>query len=396
MMRQPVTISADSLRGIQIKNPPPLGVYVHIPWCVRKCPYCDFNSHQVRDVLPEAEYVSALATDLEMASPQVWGRKIHTVFFGGGTPSVFSAQSIERIMVHLRTLLPLDPYAEVTLEANPGTVDAEKFAAFRDAGVNRLSLGVQSFSPKHLERLGRIHSGGDAIRAAEETAKRFDNFNLDVMYGLPEQTLEEALQDIRMAISLGPTHISAYHLTIEPNTPFFRNPPPLPSDDLSADMQLAIEETLAAAGYAHYETSAFARKGAQCHHNRNYWEFGDYLGLGAGAHSKLSFADQIRRQVRHKHPQAYLKGAEDRQFLQEEHAVARSELPFEFMMNALRLTQGISPQYFTDRTGLPVAIIEPQLRAAEQRGWLERDHQRWRPTLSGQRFLNDLLQLFLD
>jgi oxygen-independent coproporphyrinogen-3 oxidase len=399
------TIPISSILGSQaprLQALPPLSLYIHLPWCVKKCPYCDFNSHEARSGnMPEEDYVAALIRDLERALPQIWGRKVVSVFFGGGTPSLFSAQSIDTILTAARTLLPLEHLAEVTLEANPGTVEAQKFADFRAAGINRLSLGIQSFNPKHLQALGRIHDGDEARRAVEIAQKNFDNVNLDLMYALPhnaaEQTLAEARQDITTAVSYGVPHISAYHLTLEPNTLFHRYPPPLPDDDLAAEMQVMIEQTLAHSGYVNYETSAFAQPGRESRHNLNYWLFGDYLGIGAGAHSKISFADKIVRQMRCKQPREYLARTADTADapLQEQHEVGRDERGFEFMMNALRLTTGFATEMFQQRTGLPLTAIQQQLNEAEQRGLIVRDHQRITPTLAGRRFLNDLLQIFL-
>lgn len=374
--------------------PPPLSLYIHIPWCVRKCPYCDFNSHAVGGELPEEQYVAALLRDLEMALPQVWGRKVVSIFIGGGTPSLLSPRALDTLLSGVRAMLPVEAGAEVTLEANPGTAEAGKFAGFRDAGVTRLSLGIQSFDSRHLRALGRIHDAGETHRAAEMALKRFDNVNFDLMYGLPGQSLDEALADLRAAMAHGPTHLSAYHLTLEPNTLFYAQPPALPDDDLCATMQEAIEAELAGAGFEHYETSAFARKNRRCRHNLNYWTYGDYLGLGAGAHGKLTFHDRIVRQVRPRAPHDYL-AAVAAGLAAEEHAVALPERAFEFMMNALRLTKGFDPRLFTPATGLPLAAIDDALREAEQRGLLERLDNAIRPTLLGQRFLNELLQLFL-
>ncbi|HYN27111.1 MAG TPA: radical SAM family heme chaperone HemW [Burkholderiales bacterium] len=392
---------------------PPLSLYVHIPWCVRKCPYCDFNSHELKSphirslpltgergmagIEPELErqYLSALIADLETALPQVWGRPVHTVFFGGGTPSLLSARTLDDLLSAIRARLPLAPDAEITLEANPGTFEAQKFADFRAAGVNRLSIGIQSFHPAHLKALGRIHDGAQARAAIEIAQASFDNFNLDLMYALPDQTVEQALADIDTAIGFAPAHISGYHLTIEPNTYFYRHPPQVPDPDVAADMQDAIEARLAAAGYRHYETSAFARPGREAQHNLNYWTFGDYLGVGAGAHSKLSFADCILRQMRVKHPRDYLEKMAAGVPVQQEQRLAAEELPFEFMMNALRLIDGFELRLFSERIGLPVHVLRKPLDAAERSGLIERDHVRVRPTLRGQRFLNDLLQIFL-
>ena len=374
---------------------PPLSLYIHIPWCVRKCPYCDFNSHEVRGGLPEEQYVAALVRDLELALPQVWGRKIYSVFFGGGTPSILSGESIAEIMRQVRMLLPLDINAEVTLEANPGTVEADKFALFREAGVNRLSLGIQSFNDAFLQVLGRIHTAAEARRAISIARQHFDNINLDLMYALPRQTQAEAELDVDAALQFEPQHLSCYHLTLEPNTLFYRHPPSLPDEDVGSDMQLRIEELLARSGYEHYETSAFARPGRRCRHNLNYWQFGDYLGIGAGAHTKLSFHDKVLRQMRYKQPQAYLQAVGRGAPVQEEHEVSRDDLAFEFMMNALRLNEGVDAKLFTERTSLPLLSIGRELEDARRRGLLFQDGKKIAPTESGRRFLNDLLQLFL-
>jgi oxygen-independent coproporphyrinogen-3 oxidase len=380
---------------IRFEALPPLSVYVHVPWCVRKCPYCDFNSHEARGAVPESEYVAALTADLESALPQVWGRKVYTVFFGGGTPSLLSDCAIDEILAAIRARLPLAPDAEVTLEANPGTFEAEKFAAFRAAGVNRLSIGIQSFSPQHLRALGRIHDDQEARRAIDIAQAIFDDINLDVMYALPGQTLDEARRDIETAASFGTVHLSAYHLSIEPNTYFHRYPPQLPEDDLAADMQQMIEDTLSARGYRNYETSAFATPGRECRHNLNYWRFGDYLGIGAGAHGKISLPDRVLREARVKHPREYLEAVGRGTHIEAAHDVSHRELPFEFMMNALRLTEGFRLRLFEERTGLPLAAALPRLDAAEARGFIVRDHERVAPTTLGRRFLNEVLQLFL-
>ncbi len=382
--------------GSGLAAPPPLSLYIHIPWCVKKCPYCDFNSHGLKDALPESAYIDALLRDLESSLPDIWGRKIHSIFFGGGTPSLFSADGIDRILTGVRTLTPLLPNAEITLEANPGTVEAAKFAGFRAAGVNRISLGIQSFNPRHLQALGRIHDDSEARRAAALAATHFDTFNLDLMFALPGQTLAEALADIDTALSFHPAHLSVYHLTLEPNTPFGHTAPPnLPDDDLAADMQLAIEARLTEAGMQHYETSAYARSNHACRHNLNYWQFGDYLGIGAGAHSKLSFHDRILRRMRTKHPQQYMEAVNQGTQIVDERILTRHDLPFEFMMNALRLNQGVDAALFEERTGLPLIVCTPVLAQAQAKGLLERDATRLKPTLQGQRFLNDLLELFL-
>ena len=375
---------------------PPLSLYIHIPWCVRKCPYCDFNSHEARATVPENEYVDALILDLEQALPLIWGRKIHSIFFGGGTPSISSPDAIDRILSAVRARVQLTYEAEITLEANPGTVDEARFVGFRDAGVNRLSLGIQSFNSRHLAALGRIHDEAQARSAAENALQTFERVNLDLMYALPEQTMDEALSDVRMALALGPTHLSCYHLTLEPNTPFYRTPPPLPDDDASAAMQEAIEELLAGADYQHYETSAFAKAGTRCRHNLNYWLFGDYLGIGAGAHSKLSFHDRIIRQSRYKHPSSYVQKTASGEHIEQERILGTEDLGFEFMMNALRLTEGFEAPLFEERTGLPLSVVNQPLAEAESKGLITRDVARIAPTLRGQRYLNELLQLFLD
>lgn len=386
--------------GLEFRHALPLSLYVHIPWCVQKCPYCDFNSHEARGGIPEAEYIAALIADLESALPLVWGRKVSSIFFGGGTPSLLSGEALDQLLTAIRMRLPLLPEAEITLEANPGTVEADKFAAFRAAGINRLSLGIQSFNPAHLKALGRIHDGDEARRAIEIAAAHFDNFNLDLMYGLPGQTLCEALHDVETALAFAPTHLSCYQLTLEPNTAFAARPPELPESDVCADMQEAIEARLAAAGFTHYETSAFAQPGRQCRHNLNYWTFGDYLGIGAGAHGKLTLHDgqqwEVRRQMRWKQPKQYLAQIAQGAPIQDEFAVEAADLPFEFMMNALRLNQGFESALFEMRTALPLITIESELRHAEQQGLIERQLQRIAPTLQGQRFLNRLLELFMS
>jgi oxygen-independent coproporphyrinogen-3 oxidase len=375
---------------------PPLALYVHIPWCVRKCPYCDFNSHEMRGDLPEEAYVDTLVRDLEMALPSVWGRPVYSVFLGGGTPSLFSPGSIDRLLSEVRARLMLVPDAEVTLEANPGTIEAGRFAGFRQAGINRLSLGVQSLNPQHLQALGRIHDRQQALDAIKAASRCFANVNVDLMYALPEQTLDQATGDLSEVLEYAPQHVSAYHLTIEPNTWFHRFPPPLPEQDAAADMQEAIEALLHERGYQHYETSAFAQAGHQCRHNVNYWRFGDYLGIGAGAHSKISFPDRIVREMRYKQPREYLQRVAGGAPLQVSQVVAADDLPFEFMMNALRLSDGVDRSLFSERTGLPISVIAPQLERAVTLGLMDDSHQRLQPTLKGQRFLNDLLALFLD
>ncbi len=374
---------------------PPLSLYVHFPWCVRKCPYCDFNSHEANGGFPEDEYLAALRSDLENALPLIWGRKIYTIFIGGGTPSLMSAAGVDRLLSDLRTLLPLDGAAEITMEANPGTFEAEKFKSYRASGISRLSIGIQSFDARHLQALGRIHDGDEACRAVEIAQENFDNFNLDLMYALPSQTLEQARRDVATAISFAPPHLSLYHLTLEPNTFFAKHPPAIPDDDASAEMQDMIEQETAAAGYLHYEVSAYGQPGRQARHNLNYWEFGDYLGIGAGAHSKLSFPHRVVRQARYKQPKAYLEHMRLGNPIQEEFEIERGEMGFEFMLNALRLCDGFQVNRFAERTGLPLSTIEHTLNAAEAKGLLYRDHKIIKPTEFGQRFLNDLQQMFL-
>jgi len=374
---------------------PPLSLYVHIPWCVRKCPYCDFNSHEAKDGFPEQEYLNALRADLESALPLIWGRKIYTVFIGGGTPSLLSAAGLDRLLSDIRSLLPMDGRAEITMEANPGTFEAEKFKSYRASGVNRLSIGIQSFNSRHLQALGRIHDDREAHHAVDIAHANFDNFNLDLMYALPQQTLDEAERDIATAIGKAPPHLSLYHLTLEPNTLFAKHPPVIPDDDASADMQDMIEAATSAAGYGHYEVSAYAQTGRQARHNLNYWQFGDYLGIGAGAHSKLSFPHRVVRQARYKQPKAYLEHMQTGNAIQQEAEIGRDALGFEFMLNALRLQDGFEPNLFAERSGMSINAIEKPLNAAEAKGLLYRDHQLIKPTQLGMRFLNDLQQMFL-
>ena len=380
---------------LEFRVSPPLALYVHVPWCVQKCPYCDFNSHEAGEPIPEREYVDALIADLQSALPLIWGRPVVSVFFGGGTPSLLSPAAIDELLAAFRALAMLAPDAEITLEANPGTVEAEKFAGFRAAGVNRLSLGIQSFNDAHLKALGRIHDAAEARLAAQLAGEHFETFNLDLMYGLPGQTMAQALGDVEAALSLSPTHLSCYQLTLEPNTRFAAFPPELPEGDLCADMQEAIEARLSAAGFANYETSAFALPGRQCKHNLNYWYFGDYLGIGAGAHSKLTLHDRVLRQMRHKHPKAYLENIRRGNAVQEHNEVEAASLPFEFMMNALRLADGFHPSLFEARTARSLHAILPQLNAAKAEGLLEVGPEKIAPTLKGRRFLNVLLERFL-
>ncbi len=380
-------------------QPPPLSLYIHVPWCVRKCPYCDFNSHALeagQPSLPEDEYLSALCTDLESALSLVWGRQVVSVFIGGGTPSLLSAAAVDRLLSDLRARLPLVPDCEITLEANPGTFEAGRFAAYRRAGVNRLSIGIQSFDDGRLQVLGRIHDRRQALQAVEIARGNFENFNLDLMYALPGQTLETARQDLETALQLRPPHLSLYQLTLEPNTVFARYPPrQLPDEDTAAAIQELIEKVTAEGGYEHYEVSAYAQPGHACRHNLNYWMFGDYLGIGAGAHGKLTVSGRILRQQRFRQPASYLAHARAGRFVAEERTVSTAELPFEFMLNALRLTGGFAPSLFAERTGLPLASIARVLDAAQARGLLEQDTVRIRPSELGRRFLNDLQAMFL-
>lgn len=385
---------------LQLGSQPPLSLYVHLPWCLRKCPYCDFNSHERRaGVDAEAQqtrYVDALLADLQASLPLVWGRQVHSVFIGGGTPSLFTPAQIDRLIGGVRALLPLAPACEITLEANPGTFERERFAAYRGAGVTRLSIGVQSFDDAKLQAIGRVHDGAQARAAVEEAARAFDTFNLDLMYALPGQTLAELEQDLRTALSFQPPHLSVYHLTIEPNTAFAKFPPPrLPDDDSAWDMLDRVTELTAQAGLERYEVSAYARAGHRCVHNQNYWQFGDYLGIGAGAHGKLSFPHRIVRQVRHRQPELYMERALAGDAVAQAHEVARAELPFEFMLNALRLKDGFSLQDYVERTGMPPSSLAEPLSKAEQAGWIERDGVWLRPTAHGFDFLSDLQQLFL-
>jgi oxygen-independent coproporphyrinogen-3 oxidase len=389
------TVDAATLAGPRFAALPPLALYVHIPWCLKKCPYCDFNSHEAKGDAPEAAYVDALLDDLELALPAIWARPVVSVFIGGGTPSLFSAGAVDRLLAGIRARVPLSPHAEVTLEANPGTFEREKFAGYRAAGINRLSLGIQSFDAGHLAALGRVHDADEARRAAEAALSIFSNVNFDLMYALPRQSVADAEADLAVALAFAPPHLSFYHLTLEPNTLFHRFPPPLPDEETAADIEDAVQAGLALAGYRHYETSAHARAGHECRHNLNYWRFGDYLGIGAGAHSKLSFADRIERQVRHKQPKQYLEQVAAGTPLQESGSVARDDIGFEFMLNALRLTEGVPAALFAERTGYPLTLVRRGLEAAEARGLIERDPASIRPTELGRRFLNDLQALFL-
>jgi len=394
-MSQDLISRAAKLAGPHFSSLPPLALYVHIPWCLKKCPYCDFNSHEARGDAPEAAYVDALFGDLESALPSIWGRKVISVFIGGGTPSLFSAPAIDRLLAGIRARVPLLPDAEITLEANPGTFERDKFKGFLDAGVNRLSLGIQSFDVRQLKALGRVHDADEARRAAEAALLLFGNVNFDLMYALPQQRVAEAKADVDAALAFAPPHLSFYHLTLEPNTLFHRHPPPLPDDETAADIEDAIHGQLAAAGYRHYETSAHAPAGRECRHNVNYWRFGDYLGIGAGAHSKLSFADRVVRQARYRQPRQDLEQGARGAPVQEEHLVTRADIGFEFMLNALRLTDGVPASMFAERTGYPLSVVQRELAVAEARGLIDSDPRVIRPTALGRRFLNDLQQIFL-
>jgi len=375
---------------------PPLALYVHLPWCLKKCPYCDFNSHEKEGAVPESRYLDALVADLEAALPQVWGRRVSSVFIGGGTPSLFSPQGIDRLLADVRARLPLEPGCEVTLEANPGTFERERFRAFRAAGVTRLSIGVQSFDDAALHAICRVHDARQARAAVEEAAATFETWNLDLMYALPGQTLSALHADLDAALSYAPPHLSLYHLTLEPNTVFATHPPEhLPDDDLAAQMLDVVTERAAAAGLARYEVSAYARPGHRCVHNLNYWQFGDYLGIGAGAHGKLSFPDRILRQTRWRDPETYMQRALEGRAVSNESPVAAAQLPFEFMLNTLRLREGFELTLFAQRTGQSVSTIAAHLDGAEAQGLIEHSHGHVRPTARGFDFLSDLQQRFL-
>ncbi|MBC8117996.1 MAG: oxygen-independent coproporphyrinogen III oxidase-like protein [Burkholderiaceae bacterium] len=396
--RPPAVDVASYLRPGTLTLPvlPPLSLYVHYPWCVRKCPYCDFNSHEADTAgSRENEYLHALRADLEAALPLIWGRRIVSIFIGGGTPSLMSARAVDLLLSDIRALVPLVPDCEITLEANPGTFEAERFASYRASGVNRLSIGIQSFDEEKLKALGRIHDRAQALAAIEIAQRHFDNFNLDLMYALPRQTLDDLQADVEQAIAARPPHLSLYQLTLEPNTVFAKYPPPLPDSDYAGEMHDWLEHRTAAAGYIRYEVSALAQAGRECRHNLNYWSFGDYLGIGAGAHSKISFPHRVVRQVRFRQPTSYLEHAGRGEFVAEGHEVSRADLPFEFMLNALRLADGVPANSFAERTGLSLASVEAELNEAERRGLLIRNHLSLRATPLGLRFLTDLQALFL-
>ena len=395
--RRPGVPAAPAGGGARLTSLPPLSVYVHVPWCVRKCPYCDFNSHAWEGEIPEQQYLEALQADLEQALPSIWGRQVHTVFLGGGTPSLLSPAGLDALLAMLRACLNLVPDAEITMEANPGTAEAGRFRDYAASGVNRISLGIQTFDDTQLKALGRIHDGVQAHRAIEMAQAAVRRVNLDLMFALPQQTLPQSLQDLRTALAHGTEHLSLYHLTLEPNTVFAKYPPAIPDDDTAAAMQDALEEACAHAGFERYEVSAYAKPGARCRHNMNYWEFGDYLGLGPGAHGKLSFHDRIVREARLRNPESWMKQAvaRDGSHLAVNEIVQADALPFEFMLNALRLKQGVSVTSFTERTGLPMTRILHQLEAANARGLLDADPTRLKASSLGWRFLNDLQEMFL-
>ena len=386
--------------ALQLPALPPLSLYIHLPWCLKKCPYCDFNSHEWgaaagQGDMPEQRYLDALRADLEVSLPLIWGRTVHSVFIGGGTPSLFSPDAIDRLLSDVRSLLRLEADAEITLEANPGTFEKDRFRGYRQAGVTRLSIGVQSFDDRFLKVIGRVHDAGQARAAVEEAAQTFDTFNIDLMYALPGQTLADLDRDLDVALGYAPPHLSVYHLTLEPNTYFAKHPPQVPDDDTAYEMLDRITERTAGAGLHRYEVSAYARDGHRCWHNLNYWQFGDYLGIGAGAHGKLSFAHRIVRQVRWREPKLYMDNALAGQPMASETEVASADLPFEYMLNALRLRHGFRLVDFSERTGLPITVISSALEQAQQRGWIERDLQTVRPTEKGFDFLSDLQALFL-
>ena len=378
------------------KGLPPLALYIHIPWCIRKCPYCDFYSHEKHSVLPEKDYLDVLSRDLELSLPMIWGRKVSSIFIGGGTPSLLSASGVDRLLSFVRERLPVLPDAEISMEANPGTFEAGRFKSYRESGINRLSIGIQSFNQELLHKLGRIHDADEARNAVEIAQRYFDNVNLDLMYGLPEQTQTQLQDDISTALSFGTQHLSLYQLTIEPNTYYFKHPPALPDEDTVDSMQKWLEDATAEAGFSHYEVSAYARSGRQCWHNRNYWMFGDYLGIGAAAHSKITLPDQrVIRQMRLRNPELYMRNIEKGIPLEEQFDVPAADLGFEFMLNALRLMDGFSPALFTERTGLPISVLDKPLEKASGLGLLEVSPVHIQPTVLGKRFLNDLQQIFL-
>ena len=386
------------LDGIRLSALPPLSLYIHFPWCEKKCPYCDFNSHQVKSPgFDEARYINALLLDLQTELPRVWGRQVHTIFIGGGTPSLLSAAGMQHLLSSVRALVPLEADAEITMEANPGSVEAEKFAGFANCGINRVSLGIQSFNDEHLKALGRIHNGDEAKRAIEIAMRYFRSVNIDLMYALPGQSVTDAALDITTALAFGTPHLSMYHLTLEPNTYFANFPPALPSEEESDAMFEQNLIMLNRAGYARYEVSAYCKTGFECKHNLNYWRFGDYIGIGAGAHGKISLPHEITRQVRERHPETYMQQIEQTgSALIESKTILPSDLPFEFMLNALRLSNGVSTASFNERTGLPLHRIANALEVACKKGLLDENPSVLKPTALGLRYLNDLQALFLS
>ena len=381
---------------LQFTALPPLSLYVHVPWCLKKCPYCDFNSHELTSTLPEQRYIEALLADLEAALPLIWGRPVHSIFIGGGTPSMLVPDTVDCLIGALRARLPLEPQCEITMEANPGTFEKARFRGYAQAGVTRLSVGVQSFDDVHLQAIGRVHDRAQALAAVEEAARSFGTFNLDLMYALPGQTMQQLNADVATALAFSPPHLSIYHLTVEPNTYFAKFPPVIPEDDTAYAMLDRITELTALQGLERYEVSAYAKAGHRCRHNLNYWQFGDYLGIGAGAHSKLSFAHRVVRQVRLRDPQKYMDGALRGNAITQDDDVSRADLPFEYMLNALRLRHGFALRDFSERTGLAVTSIEKALSQAELKGLITRDLQQVRPTDRGFDFLSDLQTLFLS
>ena len=382
---------------------PPLALYIHFPWCEKKCPYCDFNSHQIKDStnlaggFDEQRYLNALIADLETELPNIWGRQVHSIFIGGGTPSLLSAAGMDQLLCAVRARVNLEPDAEITMEANPGSVEADKLAGFAKAGINRVSLGIQSFQDEQLKALGRIHNGAEAKRAVQIALDHFQSVNLDLMYGLPNQSLELARSDIETALSFKTPHLSLYNLTLEPNTYFANFPPKLPSDDeIDAIFEQNLE-LLTKAGYQRYEVSAYAKKNQECKHNLNYWRFGDYIGIGAGAHGKISYPEKITRQVRERHPETYMQAMETKgNALIESRDIASKDLPFEFMLNTLRLTDGVDTNTFSERTGLPLSVISKGLEAASKKGLLDENPSKLKATPLGLRYLNNLQEMFLE
>ena len=389
-----------SLHKVSLTALPPLALYIHFPWCEKKCPYCDFNSHQIKEGatgFDEDRYIKALIADLETELPRIWGRLVHSIFIGGGTPSLLSAKGMDTLLSAIRARINLEPDAEITMEANPGSVEAEKFSGFAKAGINRVSLGIQSFQDAQLKALGRIHNGEEAKRAIAIALAHFKSVNLDLMYGLPMQTIDDAKQDIETALSFNTPHLSLYNLTLEPNTYFANFPPKLPNEDVVDAIFEQNLDLLSEAGYKRYEVSAYAKPGMECKHNLNYWRFGDYIGIGAGAHGKISFPDKITRQVRERHPETYMQSMETQgNALVESKEVPVTDLPFEFMLNTLRLTDGVATNTFTERTGLPLNVISKGLDEATKKGLLDSNPSLLKGTTQGLRYLNNLQEIFLE